>query len=69
MKKPIMFVLTALLAGCGADVASTAATAAAVKAKEVEQAQKTQAQVMQELDAANQEARKRLEEADKPAQP
>ena len=56
------------LGGCGAYVVSTAATEAALKAKEVEQAQKTKEQVMQKLDAANQEEQKRLEEADKAAQ-
>lgn len=56
------------LAGCGADVASSAATAAAVRGKEVEAAQKIKEQVSETLEAANQEAQKRLEEADKAAQ-
>lgn len=56
------------LAGCGADVASSAATAAAVRAKEVEAAQKIKEQVSETLEAANQDAQKRLEEADKAAQ-
>ena len=61
---PILFLT---LAGCGADVASTAATEAALKAKEVKEAKKTEDQVVQKIDAANLEAQKRLEDADKAA--
>jgi NifU-like protein involved in Fe-S cluster formation len=68
MRRLIGIVVLLHLAGCGADVASSAATAAAVKAKEVDAAQKLKEQVSETLEAANQEAQKRLEEADKAAQ-
>ncbi len=67
MQRLSAIVLVLLLAGCGADVATTAATEAALKAKEVEQAQKTKEQVVQKLDAANQEAQQRLQQADQAA--
>ena len=68
MHRLIAMVVLLNLAGCGADVASSAATAAAVKAKEVEAAQKLKEQVSETLEATNREAQKRLEEADKAAQ-
>jgi NifU-like protein involved in Fe-S cluster formation len=68
MRRLIGIAVLLNLAGCGADVASSAATAAAVKAKEVEAAQNIKEQASQDLDAAGQEARRRLEEADKAAQ-
>lgn len=54
-----------LLSGCGLDVASSAATGAAAKAEEIKQAEKTKEQVQQRLDAANQAAQQRLQEAEK----
>jgi NifU-like protein involved in Fe-S cluster formation len=68
MHRLIGIVVLFNLAGCGAEVASSAATAAAVKAKEVEAAQKTKDHVSEKLEAANQEAQKRLDGADKAAQ-
>lgn len=67
MQRLVTVAISILLAGCGADVASSAATAAALKAKEVEQAKKTEQQVVQKIDAANLEAQQRLEDADKAA--
>jgi NifU-like protein involved in Fe-S cluster formation len=67
MRRLSALALSLLLTGCGADVATTAATEATFKAKEVEQARKTKEQVVQKLDAANQEAQQRLEQADKAA--
>jgi hypothetical protein len=62
------FGIAALLAiglcGCGVDTAGTAATVAGMKAQEVKQAQETKAQVLQQVDAANQAAEQRLKEAD-----
>ncbi len=54
MKK--LFVCFALitLAGCGAEVATTAATTAKLKQQELEQAKKTQEQAQQKIDAATQ---------------
>jgi NifU-like protein involved in Fe-S cluster formation len=62
----ILFLLS--LVGCGADVASSAATAAAAKAKEAEAAQHIKDRVSSDLEAASQQATKRLEEAEKAAQ-
>jgi hypothetical protein len=45
-------VLSAVLAGCGADIASTAATAAALKKQELEQGKKTQDQAQQKIGQA-----------------
>ena len=67
MYKSSAVLLLFLLSGCGAEVATSAATVAALKAKEMEQAKKTQEQAMKKLDAANQDAQQRLEEADKAA--
>jgi NifU-like protein involved in Fe-S cluster formation len=67
MRKIATMLLPLILAGCGADVASTAATEAELKAQEVKQAEKTKEQVLQKLDAASQAEQKRLEDADKQA--
>lgn len=69
MRKMIVVTLTLLVTGCGAEMLGSAATGAASKAEEVKQAQKTKEQVQQRLDAANQEAQQRLQEADKAANP
>lgn len=69
MREMIIVTLTLLVAGCGAEIFGSAATGAASKAEEVKQAQKTKEQVQQRLDAANQEAQQRLQEADKAANP
>ena len=67
MYRFIAVVLALGLSGCGADVIGAAATGAATKAEEIKQAKKTEEQVKQRLDQANQDAQKRLEEADKAA--
>ena len=69
MREMIIVTLALLVAGCGAEILGSAATGAASKAEEVKQAQKTKEQVQQRLDAANQEAQQRLQEADKAANP
>ena len=65
----LALVLTLLLCGCGLDVASSAATAAATKAEEIKQAEKTKAQILERLDAANLAAQKQRDEMDKAANP
>ena len=69
MQGMIVITLSLLVAGCGVEVLGSAATGAASRAEEVKQAQKTQEQVQQRLEAANQEAQRRLQEADKAANP
>ena len=65
----LALVLTLLLSGCGLDVASSAATAAASKAEEIKQAEKTKAQILERLDAANLAAQKQRDEMEKAANP
>ena len=65
----LALVLTLLLSGCGLDVASSAATAAATKAEEIKQAEKTKAQILERLDAANLAAQKQQDEMEKAANP
>ena len=65
----LALVLTLLLSGCGLDVASSAATAAATKAEEIKQAEKTKAQILERLDAANLAAQKQRDEMEKAATP
>jgi hypothetical protein len=65
---PALFAAT-VLAGCGADVASTAATAAALKKQEIEQGKKTQDQFQQKIGQAveqmQQGAQRAADSADK----
>ena len=49
----------AALAGCGADVASSAATAAQLKKQELEQGQQTKQMMQQKIDTAMQQVRDR----------
>ena len=65
----LALVLTLLLSGCGLDVASSAATGAASKAEEIKQAEKTKAQILERLDAANLAAQKQRDEMEKAANP
>ena len=52
MKHIIIALIVAMLAGCGADVASSAATAAALKKQELEQGKRTMDQARQNIGAA-----------------
>lgn len=52
MKLIFALILAALLAGCGAELATTAATSAAIKKQEVEAAQQTKALVQKKIDDA-----------------
>ena len=53
----------ALLAGCGADVATTAATAAAIKKQELEQGQKTMEQMQQKIGESMQQMQQSTQRA------
>jgi NifU-like protein involved in Fe-S cluster formation len=65
MKRLLAFTVTAVLAGCGVETASTAATAAALKKQEVEQGQKTMQRAQQRIDGAMQQAQQRADNADR----
>ena len=55
MKTLLVIAVTAALAGCGVETASTAATAASIKKQEMEQGQKTMQHAQQKIDAAAQQ--------------
>lgn len=60
-------VIVFMLAGCGAETASTAAAAAQLKAREAEQAKQQLEAAQKEIDAAQQLMQQRLENADRNA--
>jgi hypothetical protein len=53
-----------VLAGCGAEVATTAATGAAIKKQEVDAAKQTKEMVDKKIDAAAQAIQQRAEQQD-----
>jgi hypothetical protein len=59
MKTFLVIAVTAALAGCGLDTASTAATAGSIKKQELEQGQKTLQHAQQKIDAAVQQMHQR----------
>ena len=59
MKALIAVAAAVLLAGCGADVATSAATAAQLKKQELEQGQQTKQMMQQKIDAAMQQVQER----------
>jgi ABC-type glycerol-3-phosphate transport system substrate-binding protein len=59
MRTLIAVAAAAVLAGCGADVATSAATAAQLKKQELEQGQQTKQMMQQKIDAAMQQVRQR----------
>jgi hypothetical protein len=68
MNRRILFVmLTFALAGCGADVASTAATEAALDAQQAKQGQQLEGRVRGQLNAAMQTEQQRLRQAEQAA--
>ena len=69
MRSVIVISLVLGLTGCGAEMLGSAATGAATKAEEIKQGQKTQEQVKQRLEAANQAAQQQLQNAEKAANP
>jgi len=62
MKRWLVTIAAALLAGCGAEVATTAATGAAIKKREVEAAQQTKARAEEKIDQATQAIQQRAEQ-------
>lgn len=62
MKLLLVTLCSALLAGCGVEVATTAATTAAMKKQEVEAAQQTKAMVQKKIDEATQAMQQRAEQ-------
>ena len=62
MKTLLVSVVAALLAGCGAEVATTAATGAAIKKQEVESAPQTKARAQEKIDQATQAIQQRAEQ-------
>jgi hypothetical protein len=65
MKTVLVLALSAALAGCGVETASTAATAASLKKQELQQGQQTMQQAQQKIDSAMQQAQQRAANADK----
>lgn len=59
----IMTVAT-LLAGCGAEVATTAATGAAIKKQELEEGMKTQERAQQKINEAVEQVQQRAQHGD-----
>jgi len=65
MKTLLVIAVSAALAGCGVDSASTAASAAALKKQELQRGQETMQQAQQKIDSAMQQAQQRAANADK----
>lgn len=64
MKLPAVMTVATLLAGCGAEVASTAATGAAIKKQELEEGMKTQERAQQKINEAVEQAQQRAQHGD-----
>lgn len=64
MKAVLSLIFLLGVAACGIETAGTAATVAAAKKQEAEQAQATKAQVLRDLDAANQQMAQRAAQAE-----
>ncbi|MBI4191768.1 MAG: hypothetical protein HY525_14670 [Betaproteobacteria bacterium] len=61
MRRLVVILAVAALAGCGVETATTAATGAAIKAKEMEEAKKTQEQVQRKIGQAMEQTQQRAE--------
>ena len=61
MHKPVLILVIAALAGCGAETATTAATGAAIKKREVEEGKKNMEQAQQKIGRAMEQVRERAE--------
>lgn len=64
MKSLVVMIAAAMLAGCGAEVASTAATGAAIKKQEVEEGMKTQERAQQKINEAMEQVQQRAQQSD-----
>lgn len=69
MTRSIPLIALLLLAGCGAEVAGTAAVGAQTQIDQARQAQETKDQVLQQLDAAAQLEKQKLEQAEAATRP
>ena len=59
MKTFLVLAATAVLAGCGVEIATTAATAGSIKKQELQQGQKTMQHAQEKIDAATQQMQQR----------
>lgn len=64
MKTLMGLIGAAVIAGCGAEVATTAATSAAIKKQEVDAAKQTKEMVDNKIDAAAKAIQQRAEQQD-----
>ena len=64
MKTLLVIAITAVLAGCGLEVATTAATSASIKKQELQEGQRTMQQMQQKIDGAMQQTQQRAGSAD-----
>ena len=62
MKMLLVAVQVVMLAGCGAEVATTAATSAAIKKQEVEAGKQTKEMMEKKIDQATQAIQQRAEQ-------
>ncbi len=62
MKMLLIAVQVVMLAGCGAEVATTAATSAAVKKQEIEAGKQTREMMEKKIDQATQAIQQRAEQ-------
>jgi hypothetical protein len=63
MKPVLILTLTAFLAACGVETASTAATVATLKKQELEQGKKTMEQAQQKIGGAMEQMQQRADSA------
>ena len=64
MKTLLIIAITAVLAGCGLEVATTAATSASIKKQELQEGQRTLQQMQQKIDGAMQQTQQRAGSTD-----
>ena len=64
MKTLLVIAITAALAGCGLEVATTAATSASIKKQELQEGQRTLQQMQQKIDGAMQQTQQRAGSTD-----
>jgi len=67
MKTLLAALVSATLAACGVETATTAATSAEIKRREMDQAKKTLEQVKQKVDQATQQVMERAAQAEERA--
>jgi hypothetical protein len=64
MKFIFMMIAAVMLAGCGAEVATTAATGAAIKKQEMEEGIKTQERAQKKINEAMEQMQQRAKQSD-----